>query len=380
MNRIIIVLLLPIILFSCKKPDPEKINYDWKDYSLNSDIDLQKIQMLDDKIGYIGAGNYYLEVEGNSVETFTFNADILNSDSLILNPDPDLFWYGYECNTDNFHPVLYKTLDGGKSWQPIKTPFKIQVNSLQFLNEQVGYVVTEYDGLYKTIDGGINWQQIIAPKIHLYYLRFAIDPIDDIIFINENIGFAYDNNGGAYDLVLKTTDGGNSWDCINLKYHEPYDENQVQPTVFEGRVENMYYEKYKGDIYVQTTSKIYKSEDEGTSWHEFFSFESSDSELFFYGSENIYMPNLMLKSHDGGTSWEQFNMYDVAFGNFVAVAATKYYYAEDGGVYYGENNNLPHEHIKLTMETKVANINMVFPSENLGIIVGSKGAILRYEP
>lgn len=140
----------------------------------------------------------------------------------------------------------YKTTDGGDSWDLIfETPDEYQRN-IEFLNENIGFLGTLTENFYKTTDGGVSWQPINIPGVqaicgmdavgdHTIYgcgayfqPAYIIKSTDsgntwqfidmspwanalvEVLFEDELTGYAAgsDANGG---VVLKTTDGGQSW-------------------------------------------------------------------------------------------------------------------------------------------------------------------------
>lgn len=104
--------------------------------------------------------------------------------------------------------VIYKTFDKGKTWTGLKTPF-VRANGengyifqYQFVTENVWYVTHSFGAgdeyrLYRTSDGGKSWELIFQ----------IVNPYEPMYFFNENIGFIKENGPAFY----KTTNGGKSW-------------------------------------------------------------------------------------------------------------------------------------------------------------------------
>ena len=110
---------------------------------------------------------------------------------------------GYARNIGNSFNRIYKTIDGGLTWNII---FEIEddVKSFHFVNENVGYFVGDSALMYKTINGGDTWQQLTIP-----YEFYTL-----VKFYSENLGYISDEEG----LLYRTVNGGISWQLINSIY------------------------------------------------------------------------------------------------------------------------------------------------------------------
>jgi photosystem II stability/assembly factor-like uncharacterized protein len=94
---------------------------------------------------------------------------------------------------------LLSTIDGGGTWN------SKEINSLithsSFLNYNVGYIA-RYSGdqkqLLKTVNGGMSWTESLLPINSL---------VKDLFFVDENIGYVITDT----DEVIETNDGGKNW-------------------------------------------------------------------------------------------------------------------------------------------------------------------------
>lgn len=98
--------------------------------------------------------------------------------------------------------LIRKTINGGANWQNYLVPiYQGGFSSIYFPTPQTGYIVggndinTPYPVIVKTTNSGLNWYAIGCQA------NFSLTSVR---FINENIGFTVSNNG----QILKTTNGG----------------------------------------------------------------------------------------------------------------------------------------------------------------------------
>ena len=82
------------------------------------------------------------------------------------------------------------------------------LNSVYFLNPQMGWVVGEYGTVIKTTDGGKTWEKLKSG---------TGNTLLEVDFFDQNFGFAV----GLDATILKTVDGGKTWtaESPNKKTH-----------------------------------------------------------------------------------------------------------------------------------------------------------------
>jgi len=173
---------------------------------------------------------------------------------------------------------IAKTINGGNSWSIIPIPIdfpSVYPEKIQFINSQIGYVIAGGHNLgllLKTTDGGQNWETI---DLSTYDLDTYSCPLG-MFFLNHNTGFIT-----GQDLFAKTIDGGKTW--IDLKKDNTFH-------YFLGV-------NFKNDnegIVTATNGEYYTTSNGGTTWNSFNSIH--------YLSENIYfVENRILVSTWGGS-------------------------------------------------------------------------------
>ncbi len=108
---------------------------------------------------------------------------------------------------------LWKSADGGATWSKgFQFNSSGDYKSLQFINEQTGWIISS-SGLYKTIDGGLSWQTVNTTGS---FVPGSSAP--SLFFTDSNRGYIADNM-----KVSKTTDGGITWSVVytgSSTYHD----------------------------------------------------------------------------------------------------------------------------------------------------------------
>jgi len=98
------------------------------------------------------------------------------------------------------------------NWSEIKTGTNKKLNTIDFPTKLVGYIGGNDSLLLKTTDGGKTWNKINFTGVTFYV-------VGDKIFSNiVQLKFMDDSNGymaTGYNGLYKTTDGGNTWSIIS---------------------------------------------------------------------------------------------------------------------------------------------------------------------
>jgi photosystem II stability/assembly factor-like uncharacterized protein len=185
------------------------------------------------------------------------------SDLIIDHSNPDImyasFWEfrrtAYSFNSGGNNSALYKSMDGGKSWNKIHNGFpagklgRITV-AIAPSNPNRLYSVIESEkdsdkGLYRSDDAGQNWKKVngdfelvIRP---FYFSRIVVDPKNPDVLVK----------AGLFGFMSK--DGGNTFRSIQGGIHADFHDFIFDPNNSEKMV-------------VGTDGGVYKSWDGGTVW------------------------------------------------------------------------------------------------------------------
>jgi photosystem II stability/assembly factor-like uncharacterized protein len=196
----------------------------------------------------------------------------------------------YSCG---YGGVFFKSTDLGNTFSanPMVAANKcLWSKALQFLNENLGYAVSQYGQAIKTTDAGNSWTQIIRDTASSSVMNQAL------CFINESIGFVVGNISSNVDIIYKTTDGGGSW-------------NTVQNIAFQ----NLNCIAFADDMHGAAggnKSAILYTTDQGISWKTATVSITSQPAIhaikFYEGLNGIAVgTSIILKTTDGGATWNK---------------------------------------------------------------------------
>ncbi len=116
-------------------------------------------------------------------------------------------------NTTNlFDDFLLKTYNSGLTWDTIKT-FPYSLTTIQFLNQDTGFIGTSSGIILKTINGGDTWNEAQVTDNY--------NSIMSMHFISNTSGYAagapdsYIPEGSTSFFISKTRNGGDSWESYD---------------------------------------------------------------------------------------------------------------------------------------------------------------------
>lgn len=160
-HKWLLFLILLLGISSCFKKEK---NISVEQVDPNTTQNIRAVYFVDDQTGFIGGGDRY------------------------------------------FNGTIARTTDGGNTWQSDSVLNKI-VFDLFFLDEDRGFAACLDGKILQTKDGGLTWiTHQTSPWV----------PLLDIFFYDDSLGFAVGGGGYRTGVIVKTTDGGNSWASSKL--------------------------------------------------------------------------------------------------------------------------------------------------------------------
>lgn len=248
----------------------------------------------DPRIVYIGtaSGGIWKTTNGGSTWTPIFDKEAVSTigDLTVAPSDPSIVYVGTgEANhrqSSSWGNGMYKTLDGGKTWQHLGLAETHHIGRIVIhpTNPDIVYVAAvgklwgpnKERGVYKTIDGGKTWQQVLFINEDTGVNDIAIDPqspgtLYAGAYQRRRTVFGY-NGSGAGSALYKTVDGGATWKKLTKGL--PYDtENAPTPlppaTLETGRIGVNVYRRDPNVVYAlieHANGGTFRSNDKGETW------------------------------------------------------------------------------------------------------------------
>jgi photosystem II stability/assembly factor-like uncharacterized protein len=202
---------------------------------------------------------------------------------------------------------VYRTSDGGRSWQASTVPGG---GFIDFLDRQHGYALGP-DGLFRTANGGKTWRFVSKHSIH-----------GPITFLDRRTGFATVDQaatiigpyqGPEFGFLYETTDGGRTWSRYDIRGSARFVE---QPIASFGReiVVAQNGPNPAGGLNLAPAA-VYRSRDGGRSWSGTpvpagvgvpAPLSAASPRVWVWASRrNLFM------THDAGQSWHKIVLRDL---------------------------------------------------------------------
>ncbi len=149
-----------------------------------------------DTVFGLGGGALEYSYDGSvNFQNANFNNSFMELYSMHFPSNNIGYVAGMNNNWDSI--LVFKTTNGGQSFNLIKQVEGSSPTDIYFLNASVGFMATD-TYVYKTIDGGLNWTVVFFQMGTSFQDIHFPDPLNGFIT-------------GITGDFLKTTDGGDNW-------------------------------------------------------------------------------------------------------------------------------------------------------------------------
>jgi photosystem II stability/assembly factor-like uncharacterized protein len=193
--------------------------------------------------------------------------------------------------------IVYATRDGGTTWTPVKTGNNRHLFTLQFVNGQRGHGAGDFGTMVHTEDGGATWTASRVSedvKLPESAIDTGVEPGDVNLYA---ISYGDDDHAwlvGEFGVVLASTDGGQTW-------HQ-------QTTPVESTLFGVRFVDAKRGWAVGVDSIILDTEDGGTTWRLSHAPIAGRSlyDIVVRGSQGwiVGESGTVLQTSDGGATWK----------------------------------------------------------------------------
>ena len=218
----------------------------------------------------------------------------------IYQASPDIVWVGTgEGNTRNSVSVgngVYKSMDGGRSWTHLGLDKSERIHRIRLdpNDPNVAYVAAmgtlwgenQERGVYKTVDGGASWQKILYVDERTGVADLVMDPTNP----NKLIAAMWDyrrwpwffRSGGPGSGLYLTVDGGRSWKKLTPEDGLPEGElGRIGLAIAASNPEIVY-------AYIEAKENaVYRSEDGGYTWRKVGSGSNIGNRPFYYADLRV---------------------------------------------------------------------------------------------
>ncbi len=182
---------------------------------------------------------------------------------------------------------LFRTNDGGHTWQAVKLPDGLNLWSFYFTEIGAGWVTGSDGAVYRTADSGGTWQKNDVGLKYVFTKVFFVDSLHGWIWGQGSLG-------ESNLATLRTTDGGVSWELLSNQLRSQSVSNQTFVDANHGW-------GVDADRYITHTV------DGGKTWQRQGPFDRNGWGPFSFVSSTegwVACHDGILHTSDGGENWE----------------------------------------------------------------------------
>ncbi|OQX94904.1 glycosyl hydrolase, partial [candidate division KSB1 bacterium 4572_119] len=210
-------------------------------------------------VAYATGGLWRTNSIGMNFEPLFDNQNAITIGDIAIDPkNPNIIWVGTGENNSSRSSYagtgIYKTTDGGKTWRFMGLSDSHHIgriiihpkNSDIVYVAALGHLYTENEerGIYRTKDGGKTWENILFINSRTGFIDLVINPKNpDILY-----GAAWEKDRKAWNLVeggtssgiYKSIDSGDSWTLLNGGFPQGEHVGRIGLAIFPENPEIVY--------------------------------------------------------------------------------------------------------------------------------------------
>lgn len=154
------------------------------------------VQAVDDNNIWIATNVGQIYHSGDGGTTWQQQATPVENDEILLTDgaflDTQTGWIS------GLYGTMLHTTDGGATWQRQETGTKYHLFGVDFVDKQNGWATGEWNTILRTTDGGTTWQRMTEEEDKVFSSISMADTLNGWVV-------------GEAGTILRTTDGGQTW-------------------------------------------------------------------------------------------------------------------------------------------------------------------------
>lgn len=247
---------------------------------------------------YVGAadgGVFRTDDGGVTWKAYFQHQHVASIGAMAVDPrNPDVIWIGTgEANVRNdvsFGNGVYKSTDGGKTWQHLGLDHTFQISAIAIDPLDPNTVVVAAmgspwqdnpeRGVFRTTDGGKTWQKVLYLGPGIGISDMAMNPKNPQILLAAAYKFRRTPwsyaEGGPEDAIYRSVDGGNTWQRLS---------GHGLPTLPVTRIGLAIAPSLPNRVYAvigTTAGVLWRSDDDGDHWSLVSKDQEVDSRPFYF--------------------------------------------------------------------------------------------------
>jgi photosystem II stability/assembly factor-like uncharacterized protein len=253
-------------------------------------------------------------------------------DIALFQPNPNIIWVGTGERANrqsvSWGDGVYKSTDAGKTWINVGLRSSKHIGRIVLhpTNPEVAWVAAQGSvwgpggerGLYKTTDGGKTWQRTLHVDDDTGATDVALDTQDPntlyaATYQRRRTAFGFDG-GGPGSGLWKSTDGGSKWTRLSGNGLPSGDMGRIGISVYRKDPRVVYVSIEQGfrynasTAYIERRAGLYRSNDKGANWRLMSDWNprpmyASQPVVDPSDDRRIYMMNSYSFSDNGGESF-----------------------------------------------------------------------------